>query len=153
MEPQAAPLVQLEDRSKIQLVPMDSAEQFWLSTSLPATHANHKLMLLSIWESECDAAEGWIGREFLYSDYLIGPATTTDDETGEVVFFLRMLVIGPDHPPIAFGAKSAIDAIQKLAYAVGRNPPWDPPLRVRLRQARAKGPNRVYKFIPVWETS
>lgn len=124
-------------------------QEFAFATSLPNVTQEDRVGLLAIWESECLKGSTLIGAEFTIADYICGPCTMVDEGTGEETDGIRTLFISPDHPPIAFVAKAALEAIRKLSYARGCLPPWDPPVRVKLRQVSGRGARRTYKFIPV----
>ena len=106
------------------------------------------LWVLSVWESECVKGADMIGKTFAIEHAICGPATFINEESGEEADGIRTLFLGPNHPPIAFSAKAAWDAIGKLTKAIGHGPPWDPPVMVLLKQVAARGARRTYRFIP-----
>lgn len=119
-----------------------------LSSSFGEDDPKVRLWVLSVWESECDKGATWIGRTMKITDFIVGPVTMIDEETGEETDGYRTLFIGPDHPPVAFVAKAALDALRKISKAVGYPPPWEPPVEVLVKQVAGRGARRTYKFIP-----
>ncbi len=124
-------------------------DQGGLVSSFDQSTERMRLWILSVWESEVEKGAEWIGRDMSISDYICGPVTMSDEETGEETDGIRTLFIGPDHTPVAFVAQAALKAIAKISAAKGSLPPWDPPVMVRVKQVSGRGARRTYKFVPI----
>lgn len=121
---------------------------FDVRTSLPTEEPTHRMLILSIVDSDCIAGGDMIGKEFDLGDYIIHPVELRDEETGEVSEELRCILPQEGGPPIAFVSRGVIKSIQKVAWAVGRTPPFRPPIRVRLKQVAVRGGKRTFKLVP-----
>lgn len=124
------------------------AEAFDCRTSLPVTEAWHRTAILSILDSDCVPGGSLIGQVFELGHYIVHPVELRDDESGEVTQAARIVLPQSDGPPIAFVSDGVIKSIAKIAWAIGREPPYDPPVKVRLKQLSSRGGRRYFKLVP-----
>jgi hypothetical protein len=122
---------------------------FDVKTSLPTLEPWHRTTILSIVDSDCIPARSMIGEVIEVGHYICHPAEARNKETGELEQTVRTVLPQSSGPPIDFSAKSIITAIAKLAWATGRQLPFDPPLKCKLRLSGTSSGRQVYKLTPV----
>lgn len=127
----------------------DLIGNFLVATSLPHDEPGHKMWILEIIDSDCTPGADLIGMEFYLGEYIVHPVELSDKVTGEVVVCRRSIFPQPDGPAISFVSEGVIRSLEKIAWALGRQPPWDPPVRVKLRQVSTGRGRRTFKLIPV----
>ena len=130
------------------LNPADPAN-FPVWSSLASDTPERRLKLLELIEGTSEPGSNYLNAIVSYSDYLTHPVDLTDDETGEVFTAWRTIIMGPDHPPIAFVSVGILKSLQRLASVLKLNPPYDPPLQVRISQQATSGGRRTFKLVPV----
>src|SRR5690349_18881753 len=96
-------------------------------------------------KADMDAGQ-MIGKEFTIRAYVIHPAITYDQKTGEEIRFDRTVIITGDDKTIAFGAVSILKAISGLCVVTRSRGPWNPPLRVRLEQIPTRTGGRIFEL-------
>lgn len=127
----------------------DLMDTFLVATSLPHDEQSHRMAILSIIDSECHAGSDLIGSEMYVGEYIVHPVALTDDETGEQVIARRLVLPQPDDIPVAFVSEGCIKSLERISWAVGRQPPWDPPVKVRLIQKKTSRGRRTFLLVPV----
>lgn len=124
-------------------------DNFLVTTTLPCTEPSHRLWILEIIESECRAGSELIGQEFYVGEYVVHGVELLAEESGELVLARRAVFPQPDGPAISFVSEGVIKSLQKISWAIGREPPWDPPVKVKLKQVATGRGRRTFKLIPV----
>lgn len=127
------------------------ANGFVCESSMPMVTPQDRGRILDILDGECLAGGDLIGANFWLGDYIAHPVQLTDPETAEVIDAIRIVLPQPDAPPIAFVSIGILKSIARLSWKEGRTPPFDPPLRVKLRQVSARGGRRTFKLVSVTE--
>lgn len=126
--------------------PFEDAGDFAIQTSLPSETKEQRAAAIALKNAESIKGGDLINTDFSLSHYIAHPVNLEDPETGEVVPAVRMVFPQPDGPPIAFVSIGVIKSLGELTFVVGREPPWIPPIVVRLKQVSAKGGRRVFKL-------
>lgn len=124
----------------------DFIEHFPVHTTLPSETKEQRAWILSI--VECDARVGadMIGQEMYIGDFVIHPVEKHDPETGESTILRRLVLIQPDGPPISFASDGVLRSINRLVYVEGTPPPWEPPIKVVLKQRNISNGRRMFYF-------
>ena len=116
---------------------------FDVETTLPTVEAWHRSTILSIIDSDCVLGRSAVGSEIEIGHLIMHEVEVRDNETGELRPEIRTVLPQSAGPPISFCSRSIIKAIQRIRYAVGHPPPYDPPIKVRLKQ-RQGGKGVIY---------
>lgn len=132
-------------------MPEQLLEDFEWQTTLPQETRQQRYQILSLIEGECMRGSDLIGSEMFLWHYIAHKVTLTDEETGEQTDAIRIVLVQPDAPPVAFVSLGVLQSIARIQKAEQRSMPFDPPVKVFLRQMKGKGARRVYKLIPVVE--
>lgn len=125
----------------------DIAKDFQVSTSLPSDALEHRLAILDIVDADGRAGEDMIGETISISEYVIHPCKVRSRTTGELLDALRTVFPQDDGRPVQFVSAGVIKEIQKLSWAVGKLPPWYPPIRVKIKQVGTRAGGRTYKLV------
>ena len=121
-----------------------SMERSWdVVTSYDTDSPTAKQLVLSICDSDCIPGAEVINQCMYIGHFIIHPAEARDKVTGELIDTIRSVWPQPEGPPISFGSKTLIKAVQKLCWSLGRSLPLDPPVKVRLKQ-RKGGKGHIY---------
>jgi hypothetical protein len=131
--------------------PFENVTDFAVQTTLPTLEPAQRAVVLDIIEGEALHGGDLINADFLIRDYIAHPVDLTNEETGEVVSAVRMLLLHESHPPIAFVSLGILKSMGRLAWMLGREPPFDPPVLVRLKQVSTRGARRTFKLVPAKE--
>ena len=137
--------VEVHDDLECRWTTADLKEMFLVHTSLPTTDETCRAMILSLLDAEAIKGGELIGEEFKISDYIVHAFPVVTPE-GEEVNVRRIVFPQDEGKPIAFVSEGVIKSIQRIAWAVGSAPPWDPPVKVVLRQ-RNTGQGRRYYLL------
>jgi hypothetical protein len=129
----------------------DLVQHFPVYTTLPQATPEERAWVLSCIECECRAGADLIGQEMWIGDFVIHPVEKHDPETGEVTILRRLVLIQPDGPPISFASDGVLKSINRLVYVIGQEPPWEPPLKVKLKQRNIGNGRRMFYFEKVKE--
>lgn len=129
----------------------NDATDFAVHSSLPTFNPQERAAVLRLIEGDSLRGGDLIGSEFLFSHYIAHPVLLVSDDTGEVVDAIRLLFPQHDTPPIAFVSTGILKSVGRIAWQVGKPPPYDPPIKVKIKQVNARGAKRTYKLIPVAE--
>lgn len=123
-----------------------SASGHWdVHTSLPVVENWHRQKILEIVDSDCVKARSRIGTVIEIGHYICHPAEVRSRQTGKIQECVRTVLPQSDGPPISFVSKTIVKAIAKLAWATGRTPPFDPPLKCRLKVS-GDSDNIIYRL-------
>jgi hypothetical protein len=125
----------------------DLMENFVVMTTLPHDEPRHRAHVLELIDSDSRAGGDLVGQCFFVSDFVIHLVPFADEHTGEVRVGRRIVFPQPDGLPISFGSEGVVRSLPKLAWACGREPPWDPPIKVLLKQRNLRGGHRTYTLI------
>lgn len=139
----------LEEGIEARWFPAVLKEEFAVDTTLPAITQDERSLILSIIDGEEIKGQSVIGSIIYLSHYIMHPAEVLDKKTGELVDAIRTLLIQPDGPPISFVATGILKSIARIAWKVQHNPPFDPPVKVKLVQRGTGSGGRTYKLMPV----
>lgn len=129
----------------------DLVERFPVYTTLPQETREQRIWVLSVIECEARRGANMIGQELWIGDFVIHPVEKRDRDTGEITILRRSVWIQPDGPPISFCSDGVLRSLNRLVYAEGQEPPFEPPLKVRLRQRQIGGERRLFWFERVKE--
>lgn len=132
-------------------LPAQLLEEFNWQTTLPQETREQRYQILALIEGECIKGSDVIGSDLLLWHYIAHPVTMTDEETGETADGVRLILLQPDGPPVAFVSLGVLQSIARIQKAEQRSMPFNPPVKVVLRQVKGKGARRVYKLVPVVE--
>lgn len=81
-------------------------------------------------------------------DYLVFPASKTDEETGELREFIRTALIRPDGTIFSTTSPTVLDRLGAVVQLWGRGP-WIPPLRVCVSARVARKSGRTFHDLRV----
>lgn len=129
----------------------NDASDFVVHSSLPTFSPDERAEVLNMIEGESLRGGDMIGAVFLFSHYIAHPVRLVSDDTGEVVNAVRLLFPQNDTQPIAFVSTGILKSVGRIAWQVGHPPPYDPPIKVRIKQVNTRGAKRTYKLVPVTE--
>lgn len=127
-------------------VPEEIARGFLYTTSLPNNTDLERLAVLDIIEGQYLDGGEMIGQTFLLGHYVAHPVQITQRETGEVVDAIRTLFIQPEGPPVKFCSSGVLKSLGRICAMLKRTPPFDPPIPVKLIQAKAGKEARIFKL-------
>ena len=120
---------------------------FWsgIDTSTP-----HGKMLVMKGMGEPDQRkEDVINSVLEVANVLCHPASKTDERTGEVSEFIRTVLFTKDNLTVAFGGEGIFKSAALLCQLWGE-PPWSPPLRVRVKQVKTGAGRQLILLEPVF---
>ena len=152
MSDQPAREVQVDNNIAAKWLPSHIREAFSVETSLPAVTAADRSAVLSVIEGETQSGESLVGEVIHLGHYVLHPVTLVDQITGEEVTAVRTILPQPDGGAVAFVSLGIIKSLGRIAWAVGKSPPYDPPLRVKLVSRGTGNGRRTYKLVPVEES-
>ena len=125
------------------------AGNFIVRSTFACVNPTERQYLLSVIEGDCVPGESMIGKEMWLSHYICHPIELTDPETGEVVDAIRTILPQEGGPPVAFVSAGILKSIGRIEWAQQRPGPWDPPIRVLLKQRSTGKGRRTYSLIPI----
>ena len=128
--------------------PMNPEPDFNVHTSLPVKTVEDRLAVLRILESDALKGQELTNQSIQLSDYIAHSVQIIDPETSELTDAVRIILLGPDQPPISFVSIGILKSLQRLVKAVGHAPPFDPPLQLVIKQQSTRGARRTFKLIP-----
>lgn len=149
MSDQIMPSDDVLNRDRHVNLPANVKSDFLVKTSLDTTSIVNRALVLELIEGPCDRADDAIGQPFELSDYICHAVELTDPETGEVTEAVRTLLLRPNGIPIGVVSTGVLRSLGRLGWVTGHEPPWDPPLKVRLVQQATKNGRRTFKLAPV----
>jgi hypothetical protein len=126
--------------------PFEDDGQFAIQTSLPGETKEERAAVIALRNAESQSGGDLINAQFEISHYLAHPVTLENTETGDIVTGVRLVFPQSEGPPVAFVSLGVLKSLGELSYVTGRQPPWDPPIIVRLRQKSARGGRRIFKL-------
>ena len=135
--------VEVHDDLECRWTTSDLKEMFLVHTSLPTTDETCRSMILSLLDAEAIKGGTLIGQTFTISDYIVHAFPVVTPE-GEEMNARRIVFPQDQGQPIAFVSEGVIKSIARLSWAVGHPPPWDPPIKVVLRQRNTGSGKRYY---------
>lgn len=124
-------------------------QNFAVETTLPQVTDADRARILDIIECESIRGQDILGSVIMLSEYVMHPITLENPESGEVVDAVRTLLVQPEGPPIQFVSTGILKSIARIAWKERRNPPFDPPVKVKLVQKSTGKGRRTYKLLPV----
>lgn len=130
-------------------LPQSVKNGFVVESTLPMVTSEDRGLVLELLETEALKGESLIGSVIYLGHYVIHPVDLTDNNTGEIVHCARTILPQPEGPPVAFVSTGVLESISRIAWKEKRNPPFEPPLRVKLKSVPCGGGHRTYKLIPV----
>lgn len=136
-----------------QWCPMELAANWDIRTSMPTDTQLAKSVVIETLNAENLAAELFINKQFPFSNYIFHSTKVWDDDAQAYKDAIRTVLPQPEGPPIAFVSLWIIEQIGRLIKAIGKEPPYDPPVMVLLTQVKASGAKRTYKLNRVRQTT
>jgi hypothetical protein len=103
----------------------------------PETPRGFELLIKGMQGEQKDLSEE-ANKDLLVTDYLIHPASSIDDETGEVKDFDRVVVYTKDGNVYSCGSLGVKKSIALMAMARG-TATWDPPIACKVRTTKTSG--------------
>jgi len=131
--------------------PLENVADFAVQSSLPTLTVEDRAKVLSMIEGDVTKGSDVINSKFSIRDYIAHPVEIVDPETSEVTDAVRILLITGDGIVIAFVSLGILKSMQRLVWQLGRQPPFDPPVWVTLKQQSTRGARRTFKLVPVTE--
>lgn len=135
-----------EDGSVAIWNPFEERGQFAIHTTLPSRTKEERGAVVAIRNADWLKGNNLINTEFDISHYIAHPVSLPNKDTGELVTAVRIVFPQPDGRPIAFVSNGVLQSMADLAYVTGRNPPWEPPIRVKLLRLPGTPPNFIFKL-------
>lgn len=113
-----------------------------LLTSLPAGSIDEKLAVAEALDGTNRNLSECVGDEILIAHILAHTVHKSDKQTGEIVPLTRTVLIDPEGT--MFEAKSAgiVKSLRKLMFVYGA-PPWNPPIRVKVKEIKTSDTNKM----------
>lgn len=96
---------------------------------------------------ECDKLEDQRGKDLNLVHWMVHPAQTTDENTGEVKEFARIIVWDDKDKPYSCGSIGVDKSIAILEMTRGKAP-WSPPLKVKVTVRRLANKNNWMTLVP-----
>lgn len=124
-------------------------QDFVVVTSFPTDTVERRSKVLELIEGEANKAEDIMGMPFMLQDFICHPIQLESAEGGEIVDAVRTILIDADGNPVACVSQGVLKSLQRIGWAVGRMPPWVPPIKVKLVQRSTGKGRRTYKLVPV----
>lgn len=126
--------------------PFEERGQFAIHTTLPSRSKEERGSVIAIRNADWIKGNTLINMEFEISHYIAHPVMLPNKETGEVIPQVRIVFPQPNGKPIAFVSTGVLQSMSDLTYVTGRQPPWDPPIRVKLLRLPGTPPNFIFKL-------
>lgn len=118
------------------IAPPGSLEDQW-PHNLPVSTETGKVMLMNaLCEGDIKIGDGGFV-EIAVSHYCCTPGARIDADTGEVVEFNRLVLFQPDGSTFVTTSVVAPHIMRRAISVYGAGP-WNPPLRVMIRERKAK---------------
>lgn len=105
----------------------------------------HKKQLLNALNEDSDNSKDYINTTLEISNYVILPASTTNEQ-GEVIDFIRCVLILKDGGRVAFGSTGVVKSLM-LITTLDREAPWEPPIRKRLVSRSLRNGKQMYALV------
>jgi len=93
--------------------------------------------------ADCQGAADWINKVLVVQHVVMHPVAITDEETGESTTEVRTILIDLEGNCVAFVSRMVEQFFERLTV-FGMPGPWDPPLKLLLRQKQFKGGRSGY---------
>lgn len=132
-------------------IPARLFEDFAWQTSLPDETLDERRKILAIIEGEEIKGQTIIGSTLYVSHYVCHPINLRIKNTEEFATGVRTILPQPEGPPVSFTALGILQSLKRIAHTERRTLPFDPPMKVLLKQVGTSGARRTYKLIPVSE--
>lgn len=126
--------------------PFEERGQFAIHTTLPSRSKEERAAVVALRNADWVRGNSLINTEFEISHYIAHPVSLVDKETGELVPQVRLVFPQLDGKPIAFVSNGVLGSMRDLVFVTGREPPWDPPIRVKLLRLPSSPPNFIFKL-------
>ena len=120
-----------------------AALSYWSSLK-PQTNGEKAILFQAI-DGDCKSFNDLVGQQINVIHVVMRPATTTDDETGEVRDGTRIVLIDDKGQCYAGMSEGVLNSLRSLSMAFGP-PPWAPPMPVNFRQIPLNGNRRMFKL-------
>lgn len=118
-----------------------SAKRFWSSLDLKSPGGQRDYLKAK--QGECLPVDGFIGKPIEIVDLLFHEAESLDPETGEMSSWIRGVLITKAREFIGVGSTGIKNSLADIITVRG-NPPFDPPLRVMVKQRTTAAKRRMY---------
>lgn len=135
-----------EDGSPAVWNPFEERGHFAIHTTLPSRTVEDRKAVVALRNSDWIKGNTLINTEFEISHYIAHPVAIPNKETGEVFPAVRMVFPQKDGKPVAFVSIGVLQSMQDLKFVTGREPPWEPPIRVKLLRLPGTPPNFIFKL-------
>lgn len=119
-----------------------------LWTCLPHDTDTEMLLLQSIFESEARGARQVLEKPFLLHSFIARPCEIRRQESDELVQGVRLMLLVQGDMPIATTSWGVFKSVKGLVKDLKRQPPWDPPIRVKITSSSYRG-MPYFKLVPV----
>lgn len=114
---------------------------FW--SSLPTTNRQDKALILAALQDSDERLDALIGKGWMTKNLLAHPVAVTDEETGEILMAVRLVLIAPDGQTAACCSAGAVRSATAIIQLYGQ-PPWDPPLYLTVKQVTTRKGRRTF---------
>ncbi len=118
------------------------ADQQIVYASIDTSTIDGKLKLLSVIRGEALKSDKLMATPFLVQDLVIHRVTVNDQEVDRVV------LVSPDGDLAAFVSEGILSCINQMREVLG-DPPWKPPVRVKVVQVPTRSGFRTLNLVPV----
>jgi hypothetical protein len=148
-QPPVPKTIDVEPGALAQWVPQEISAGFLVDTTLPQSTDVERARVLDIVEGDEIKGREAVGSVIFLSDYVMHPVKVVNKQTGELSDGIRTLLLQPDSPPVSFVSAGILKSIGRIAWRYGKLPPYNPPIRVKLKQKSLGGGRVTYKLEPV----
>jgi hypothetical protein len=98
-------------------------------TSIQGEDTATKIKVYNAMNDQEAAISDMLGKTLVITDVLAFPVEMTDDETGELINLLRVVLIDKDGKSYGSVARGVASSIQKIIGVVGQAP-WNPAIKI-----------------------
>lgn len=124
-------------------------ENYGIYSSITADTEEKKAIAFEAVNKPTFKSEDYINKEFEIADIIILPAEFVDEETGEVDYGRRCLLINSKGESLAFSAKGIFSAIENFCFFFGKPDTWEKPKKVIIKQVKVKnGTMLTFEYVP-----
>lgn len=122
----------------------DEQSRFWTSLDT-STIEGKKKALRALGNSDFPASY-MRDMPFHTTDVLVHEVQVANRETGEITQAVRCVLISSDGKTISFVSNGVLGSLRNIIQLFGR-PPWDPPLKLFVRDVNTRGGYRTYNLV------
>lgn len=120
------------------------------TTSLDVSTDRGKRLVEKCLNGESESGKECINLELSLVDFLIKPNESPNEETGEVTRYVQTFLICEGDRIVRFSSNGVIKSLSVLCVT-RRSAPWDPPLRVLVKDKNIGNGRQYYSLLPVDE--